>query len=161
MSFESKRLQESNKFFLEQRGESIFSKKVDNQVILNWENKLPSSLLRIWQELGWCSFHNGLLWTVNPDEYQYLVDTWLDNTKYQQLDNFYCIARTAFGECLLYGERTKRIIEIQPQYNTIWSDDKKLQRPDNDFGANISILIHLDSDTEDFDMMDIQDETLF
>ena len=35
MSFESKRLQESNKFFLEQRGESTFSKKVDNQVILN------------------------------------------------------------------------------------------------------------------------------
>lgn len=114
MSFESKRLQESNKFFLEQRGESTFSKKVDNQVILNWENKPPSSLLRIWQELGWCSFYNGLLWIVNPDEYQYLVDTWLDNTKYQQLDNFYCIARTAFGECLLYGERTKRIIEIQP-----------------------------------------------
>ncbi len=160
MSFESKRLQESNKFFLEQRGESTFSKKVDNQVILNWENKLPSSLLRIWQELGWCSFHNGLLWIVNPDEYQYLVDTWLDNTKYQQLDNFYCIARTAFGECLLYGERTKRIIEIQPQYNTIWVDDKKLQRPDNDFGTNISTLIHLDSNTEDFDMMDIQDEIL-
>lgn len=148
------------KFFLEQRGESTFFKKVDNQVILNWENKLLSSLLRIWQELGWCSFHNGLLWIVNPDEYQYLVDTWLDNTKYQQLDNFYCIARTAFGECLLYGERTKRIIEIQPQYNTIWSDDKKLQRPDNDFGANISTLIHLGSNTEDFDMMDIQDETL-
>ena len=160
MSFESKRLQESNKFFLEQRGEPTFSKKVDNQVILNWENKLPSSLLRIWQELGWCSFHNGLLWIVNPDEYQYLVDTWLGNTKYQQLDNFYCIARTAFGEYLLYGERTKRIIEIQPQYNTIWSDDKKLQRPDTDFGANISTLIHLDSNTEDFDMMDIQDETL-
>ncbi len=149
------------KFFLEQRGEPTFSKKVDNQVILNWENKLPSSLLHIWQGLGWCSFYNGLLWIVNPDEYQYLVDTCLENTKYQQLDNFYCIARTAFGEYLLYGERTKRIIEIQPQYNTIWSDDKKLQRPDNDFGANISTLIHLDSNTEDFDMMDIQDETLF
>lgn len=52
MSFESKRLQESYEFFLEQRGEATFSQKVDNQVILNWENKLPSSLLRIWQELG-------------------------------------------------------------------------------------------------------------
>lgn len=38
---------------------------------------------------------------------------------------------------------------------------KNYKDPDNDFGANISILIHLDSDTEDFDMMDIQDETLF
>ena len=112
-----KRLQELYKFFLEQRGEPTFSKKVDNQVILNWENKLPSSLLHIWQGLGWCSFYNGLLWIVNPDEYQYLMDTCLENTKYQQLDNFYCIARTAFGEYLLYGERTKRIIEIQSQYN--------------------------------------------
>ncbi|WLF84157.1 GAD-like domain-containing protein [Moraxella sp. ZY210820] len=161
MSFESKRLQGWYEFFLEQRGKPTLSQKVDSQVILNWENKLPSSLLRIWQELGWCSFHNGLLWIVNPDDYQYLVDTWLDNTKYLQLDNFYCIARTAFGECLLYGERTKRIIEIQPQYNTIWADDKQLQEPDDDFGASISTLLYLKSDTADFDMTDIQDEPLF
>ncbi|STZ07695.1 GAD-like domain [Moraxella caprae] len=161
MSFQSKRLQGWYEFFLEQRGKPTFSQKVDSQVILNWENKLPSSLLRIWQELGWCSFHNGLLWIVNPDDYQYLVDTWLDNTKYLQLDNFYCIARTAFGECLLYGERTKRIIQIQPQYNTIWADDKQLQEPDDDFGASISTLLYLKSDIADFDITDIQDEPLF
>lgn len=52
---------------------------------------MPDQLLSYWQEEGWCSYANGLFWTVDPDEYEDPFNKWLGNTKLEQLDAFHLL----------------------------------------------------------------------
>lgn len=158
----SKRMQEFYDFYIKERCHfPTQSMPVPQNTILKWQDKLPNALLYIWQELGWCTFQNGLLWVVNPDDYQYITDTWLQNTQYQQMDTWYCIARTAFGKCILYGVNTKHYIQIMPQYNTIWADDKQLSKPQDEDDVTISLFLKLDMGDGACDMLDCHDNPLF
>jgi hypothetical protein len=60
--------------------------------INNYKEKLSDDLLQEWKQNGWCSFGDGLIWTVNPDDYTDILDDWLEKT-----DKAYAFARTAFG----------------------------------------------------------------
>ncbi|WP_426079350.1 GAD-like domain-containing protein [Janthinobacterium sp. PSPC3-1] len=48
---------------------------------------------------------NGLFCTVDTDEYEDLIDEWLEGTKLEQLDAFHVIARSAFGDLYACGEK--------------------------------------------------------
>ncbi len=57
---------------------------------------------------------NGLFWIVNPADYASALDVWIHETQVAEEDTFYVIARTAFGELYLWGEKTGARYEISP-----------------------------------------------
>ncbi|MCY1545520.1 GAD-like domain protein [compost metagenome] len=62
-------------------------------------------MLQIWQEEGWASYGNGRIWTVNPEDYEHIKDAWLSDTPLASIDNFHVVARSAFGDLYLSGEK--------------------------------------------------------
>ncbi len=152
--------QEDLDFLLKQRGKPTASVSVAQEELVRWQGILPNRLLFFWQKLGWCSFADGLLWLVNPDDYTGMVDMWLEGTKYKDIDTFHCIARTAFGKMIVYGEKNKRTMKIMPQHATIWVDDKKVVRPQKCGDIDISVVLGF-SDDEDFDIEDINGNLLY
>ena len=84
-------------------------------------------LLTYWQEEGWCGYANGLFWIVNPDDYEDLVDEWLENTSIEQLDAFHVVGRTAFGDLYICGEQTGVNMTINCQINAIFALPKDLK----------------------------------
>jgi len=64
--------------FISEFGEATYRVDVPPEAIEKWRGKLPELLLTYWQEVGWCCYANGLFWIVNPDDYEDLVDEWLE-----------------------------------------------------------------------------------
>jgi len=98
--------------FIEEFGEATQRTEVPKASFDRWRGKLPDQLLAYWNDEGWCSYANGLFWTVNPDDYEDLVDEWLHDTFLEQIDEFQVIARSAFGELFLWGKKTGGSVTI-------------------------------------------------
>ena len=76
--------------------------------------KLPAKLLEYWQDFGWGGFHDGLFWLVNPSEYTEVVSAWLGDTNIQGRDNYFAVARTAFGRLFLWNKSYGQAVTISP-----------------------------------------------
>ena len=70
----------------------------DEEALAKYRGVLPDSLLDFWREEGWCSYAEGLFWTVNPDDYAWLVEGWIKPLEGMPDDCYFVIARTAFGD---------------------------------------------------------------
>lgn len=92
--------------FLKTFGPTIDKREVPAESIERYKGKLPEQLLAYWQEHGWCGYADGLLWTVDPQEYEPVVKAWLGNTPFMQEDTFHLIARSAFGKLYFWGEKS-------------------------------------------------------
>lgn len=99
-------------YFIANFGEATYRSEALQTAIDRWRGRLPDRLLKYWADEGWSGYANGLVWFVNPDDYEYLVDEWLDGTRLDEVDAFHAIARTAFGEFFLFGESTGRSVKI-------------------------------------------------
>jgi len=116
-------------------GPASESVKVNDATIKKYRNKLPNRLLDYWQEHGFCSYGEGLFWTVNPQDYEDIVTQWLSKTPLRDRENYYVIARTAFGQLYVWGDKSHSDTIIDPHYCTILSSDipnKKLTDEDKD-----------------------------
>lgn len=98
--------------FIDEFGEA--DQRIQNtaEAIDRWRGKLPNQLLDYWRQEGWASYGHGRFWTVNPDAYEDLVDEWLHDTAFEQLDSYHVIARSAFGELYACGEKTGPKLKI-------------------------------------------------
>ena len=105
--------------FISEFGEATHHTDVPAEAIRKWRGKLPDQLLKYWQEEGWCGYKDGLFWTIDPDDYEDLVDEWLTDTPIEQLDSFHAIARSAFGTLYLWGEKTGDSVVIACSINSI------------------------------------------
>jgi hypothetical protein len=76
--------------------------------------KLPDQLLAYWEEHGWCGYADGLLWTVDPQEYEPALDAWIGETALMERDAYHVVARSAFGELYFWGERTGASLSLLP-----------------------------------------------
>lgn len=92
--------------FLENFGPAFDKRQVPAASIERYRGKLPDQLLAYWEEHGWSGYADGLFWTVNPEDYEPVVDAWLGDTGYVKIDQFHIIARSAFGELFFWGEKT-------------------------------------------------------
>jgi hypothetical protein len=77
---------------------------------------VPEFLLELWKEDGWASYRDGLLWTVDPKDFESVVRAW----KLPDRPPI-AVARTAFGSLYLLREFvTKKgtpgfaILELNP-----------------------------------------------
>ncbi len=118
--------------FIDEFGEATHRIEVQTVSIEKWQGKLSNQLLAYWQTEGWSSYANGLFWTVNPEEYEDIVDEWLENSPLEQIDAFHVIARSAFGHLYLWGEKTGASATISPSINSIICLASNLKRKLND-----------------------------
>ena len=82
---------------IEEFGEPTHVHPTTEAILDKYTNILPSIIIDIWRHEGFCQFQNGLYYIVNPDEWQDVVDVWMENTPFEQLGKFYALARNAFG----------------------------------------------------------------
>ncbi|WP_272517871.1 GAD-like domain-containing protein [Providencia sp. PROV221] len=117
---------EAFELFVEKFGEATISRFVSEEEIDKWRGKLPELLLTYWHNEGWSSYYNGLFTIVDPDDYEDIVDEWLENTYLEEIDSFHAIAINGFGNIYLCGERTGHCIDISSIYNTIFVQKKTI-----------------------------------
>jgi hypothetical protein len=98
--------------FLEQFGPALDRQDVPPTALQHFSGKLPDSILGYWQEHGWCGYADGLFWTVDPEDYEPALQSWLGNTQFMETDAYHVIARTAFGHLLFWGERTGPSLQL-------------------------------------------------
>jgi hypothetical protein len=118
---------EDFEYFVSKFGEATNRVSVPTETIEKWRTKLPDQLLTYWQEEGWGSYANGLFWIVNPDDYEDLVDEWLEDTLLEQIDAFHVVGRTAFGNLYVCGEHSGVNMTISCPLNAIFALPKDLK----------------------------------
>jgi hypothetical protein len=92
--------------FLNDFGPAFDKRYVPPSSIERYRGKLPDQLLSYWAEHGWCGYANGLFWTVDPQEYDPVLEAWIGDTPFMEQDAYHLIARSAFGELYFWGEKT-------------------------------------------------------
>jgi len=103
--------------FLEKFGSPVARQKVPVSSIRRYREKLPNKLLEYWGEHGWCGYGNGIFWIVNPQEYEGVVASWLTGTEFENYDTYHLIARGAFGDLYLWGEKTGFSLRIDSLFS--------------------------------------------
>ena len=68
------------KNIIDSLGEPIPVNPISKEVLDRYENIMPPILLEIWQQEGFCQFQQGLYNIINPDDWQDVVDVWIENT---------------------------------------------------------------------------------
>ena len=148
-------------YFISKFGKATSHVAIPPADIEKWRGKIPEQLLNYWAEEGWCSYANGLLWTVNAEDYEDLVDEWLADTPLEQIDSFHAFARSAFGNLYICGERSGANVTICCALNAISAVAKSLT-PKSDEKKNSSIRsFFAASSLSDFDLKDEQGAPLF
>ncbi|MFW3166751.1 GAD-like domain-containing protein [Pseudomonas syringae pv. syringae] len=92
-------------FFLQKFGPAMERREVPASSIAKYKHRLPDQLLDYWADHGWSGYAEGLFWTVNPQDYEEILDQWLSDTKFCSQDNYHVIARSAFGKLYVWGEK--------------------------------------------------------
>ncbi len=147
--------------FIDEFGEATHRVVVPQSSIEKWRGKLPNQLLTYWQQEGWCAYVDGIIWTVNPDDYEDIVDEWLEDTQLEQIDSFHVIARSAFGKLYLCGARCGRNLTINPHISAITGLAKELkQKTSEDLDLSIKSFFGSVS-ISDFDVKDESRKGLF
>ncbi|MET4862731.1 GAD-like domain-containing protein [Morganella morganii] len=125
--------------FIDEVGEATTSRCVPEVEIEKWKGKLPELLLNYWRNEGWSSYYNGLLTIVNPEDYEDIVDEWLEDTYLEEIDVFHAIAVNGFGNLYLCGEKTGRCVTISSLYNTLIVNKKSLKNKQSDVNLDFGI----------------------
>lgn len=147
--------------FIEEFGEPDCSEPVPDSAFVRWAGKLPAQLLTCWRQEGWCSYGQGLLWTVNPDDYEDLVDEWLADTPLKQVDDFHVFARSAFGDLYLCGEKAGANATICCSINAITAVPNELKPKDAERRDSSIRAFFAASFSADYDRSDISKRPLF
>jgi hypothetical protein len=126
---------EDFEYFISKFGEATSRQEVPSSSIEKWKGHLPDQLLSYWKEEGWCAYADGLFWTVNPDDYEAILDDWMGETPLPGIDKFHVFARTAFGKLYVWGERSGNSVVVVPASHGIvcMKSDLKRTIKDPDF----------------------------
>ncbi|SFO07702.1 GAD-like domain-containing protein [Xenorhabdus japonica] len=147
--------------FIEEMGEATQHRAVPTQAMEKWKGRLPDQLLHYWKTEGWNSYHNGLFSIVNPDDYEGIVDMWLEDTPFESTDSYHAIARSGFGKLYLCGETTGINLTIHCALNSIlYSKDHAYKKEKKDLNNEISYFFGAKS-IDDFDFEDDDDIGIF
>ncbi|MCK8664551.1 DUF1851 domain-containing protein [Pseudomonas azerbaijanoccidens] len=135
--------------FIEKVGGPVDRQEVPTSSIERYRGKLPNQLLEYWSEHGWSGYGDGIFWIVNPQEYEGVVASWIEETKLKEKDNYHLIARSAFGDLYLWGEKTGASLKITSILSRFVFDafeitNKHMDRELQDF------LLSMDVDTNDY-----------
>jgi hypothetical protein len=139
---------------------ALARRDVPEEKFERFKEKLPDTLLGYWRHYGWCGYANGLFWTVDPDEWADDLALWIANTPFADLDSFHVIARSAFGELVLWGTNTGQSLKVVPAYGGFFPsfDAEQFQRRGPDKALQ---LFFASTSRETYDLTDIDGRALF
>jgi hypothetical protein len=130
---------------------------VSEKTLKRYKGKLPDKLLEYWQSFGFCGYGEGLFWIVNPEDYEDVVDVWLEDTGLDKIDKYHLIARSAFGMMYLWGEKSGRTLDILPMYGMLLPTP-----PEGEGLFDLDIQVLISGRTKDeLDFTDVNDKKLF
>lgn len=107
-------------YFIEEFGAPEHFGEISNDVVLDYQNKLPVQLFKYWSILGESAFYNRLFWIVNPEKYQTTLDSWLEGTKFEDNQTLSVITRNCFGVLYIWEKGKGGTMKIDPHTNTIY-----------------------------------------
>ena len=122
-------------FFLENFGPAIDRRDIAPEVLERFKGKLPNQMLAYWTEHGWCGYADGLFWTVNPEDYEPVLDAWLGDTSFVDEDALHIIARTAFGHLLIWGEKSGFTLQLFAPGSYVITQETATQKKDLEFSS--------------------------
>lgn len=131
---------------------------VSDEIFEKYKNKLPNQLLEYWRQYGFCGWGDGLFWTVNPDDYEDLLQQFLIQTNLLDQDEFFVIARTAFGDLYVWAKNSGRFCTISPMLNLVFPRVLEQTSFNPDFHLDIFFS---SQDKEGCDIRDEQNKFLF
>ncbi|NRB69562.1 MAG: DUF1851 domain-containing protein [Vibrio sp.] len=105
-----------------------------SEQIERYRGILPDRLLEYWQQMGFSGFQDGLFWITNPAEFEDVLESFLKDTEFADYDDYHVIARSAYGELYLWGERTGDSLNIVPHLN--WIKTRKGKERDIKIGKS-------------------------
>lgn len=119
--------------FTEKFGFPINRTKAPASTIGYYRGRLPEKLVEYWSEHGWGGYGESIFWLVDPQQYEPVVTSWLDGTQLAEYDNYHLIARSAFGDLHLWGERSGFSLEITSisSHYTFYKTDFSASQLDN------------------------------
>jgi hypothetical protein len=135
--------------FIEKFGGAIDRREVPLSSIDRYRGKLPNQLLEYWSEHGWSGYGDGIFWIVNPQEYEGVVASWIEGTKLKEKDNYHLIARSAFGDLYLWGEKTGSSLQITSVLSRFIFDNYEITNEQMDRELQ-DFLLSMDVDTNDY-----------
>ncbi|WP_426170931.1 GAD-like domain-containing protein [Pseudoduganella sp. R-34] len=145
-------MDEHFELFLEEMGPAIDKRPVPPSSIERFRGKLPSQLLAYWEEHGWCGYADGLFWTVDPQEYEPVLDAWIGDTEFIERDAYHIIARSAFGGLYFWGERTCDSLTVFAPGTYCFPHESIFQNGDINLGLRTFFGVR-DRNENDFDDM--------
>ncbi|WDY56095.1 GAD-like domain-containing protein [Pseudomonas sp. PSKL.D1] len=141
-------MDEAFALFLETMDGPLCRQEVPPSSIERYKGKLPAQLLAYWQEHGWCGYADGLFWTVNPQEYEGVVEAWIGGTPLGSRDTYHLIARSAFGDLYLFGEQTGFSLKIVGYLGCYVGSNRKVVNMDRHVQ---NFFVMRDREADDFD----------
>lgn len=123
--------------FLNDFGPAIEKRHVPPSSIDRYRGKLPDQLMSYWEEHGWCGYANGLFWTVDPQEYEPVLEAWIGDTPLMEHDAYHIIARSAFGELYFWGENTGDSLSIFAPGAYCFPSESRFVGEKMDFGMRL------------------------
>lgn len=142
--------------FLREFGPPVSHRNVPITSLDRYRGKLPDQLLAYWEQYGWSAYADGLLWIVDPAEYEAVVEAWIGQTRFGDEDSYHAIARGAFGDLYLFGERHGSMIAIAPMDSMMTPPDSASTDLDLAVRAFFGTLLR-----GVFERLDEQGEALF
>lgn len=133
-------MDEDFELFIEEFGESTSSTMASSETIEKYRGILPNRLLEYWSEFGFTGYKEGLFWIVNPAEFAGAIDSWVGDTPIVEEDNYYVIARSAFGDLYLWGQKTGYRYKIKTAIGWIIEqdgDEDMIKSGDSDFALSM------------------------
>lgn len=151
---------EAFEVFIEDIGEASFRTPALELSFEKYQKVLPRQWLEYWKEEGWCGYADGLFWTVNPEDYEGLVEHWLSGTPFEKIDKYHVVARSAFGKLYAWGERNNRTLVILCPTSSLIGTEKDLRTPakDPDIAAQVFFA---SKNKQELDMKDEAGKALF
>jgi len=155
-------MDEDFKYFFHDKGfgPAIHTEPVSASEIKNYSGKLPDQLLRYWDLYGWSGYAEGMFWTVNPAHYEPVVQAWLAGTGFLDEEDHHAIARGAFGEIYLWGEKSGQNLTISAPQSMIFPRDQreKIKAGKGDFLVR---MFFSNRDKKKIDEKDFLEQPLF
>ncbi|WP_024656427.1 GAD-like domain-containing protein [Pseudomonas syringae USA007] len=127
-------------FFLKKFGPAVKRQQVPATSIDRYTKKLPEQLLKYWEDFGWCGYAKGLFWTVDPQDYDNLLKNSLAGIEAFNSDNYHVIARSAFGELYVWGEKSGYSLSITSYMSRYSTRNSTFTRSKSDLGVKVFFL---------------------
>ncbi|NHC05071.1 DUF1851 domain-containing protein [Acinetobacter sp. 187] len=146
-------------FYLDEGfGPPIYSEPVSDEILNKFKTKLPNQLLEYWKVFGFSGWGNGLFWLVNPEEYQDVLDAWLENIETPPHEEYFVIARSAFGDLDIWGTIHGHCFTISSTMNQIFPSMEEMNIGEED----LLLRIFISSQEKRFlDIKDFKNKSLF